>query len=141
MVAGIWVHHYIWLYNLLTISEDRHVEHMREGISYVFAHQINFVCLPDLASLCTSSSKTPFPVSANADSSLCALHSCLTQPITSWPVMGDMARFCLNSSLALHLLPWHLPQTQSVNTRKPSEAEDKQRSQSPPVRPTHTLTL
>lgn len=112
-------------------------------ISCVFVHRTNFVCLPDRASLSISSSKTPFPFYANADPSLCALHSFPTQPITSWPVMGEMAHFCLNSSLALYLVPWHIQQTQSVNTRKPSEAEDKQRSQSPAVRPTraHTHSL
>ncbi len=51
-----------------------------------------------------------------------------------------MAYFCLNSSLALHLVPWYLLQTQSVNTRNPSETEDKQRSQSPAARATHTHT-
>lgn len=109
-------------------------------ISCVFVRRTNFVCLRDRASLSIHSSKTPFPFFANADPSLCALHSFPTQQITSWPVTGEMAHFCLNSSLALHLVPWHIQQTQSVNTRKPSEAEDKQRSQSPAVRPTRTHT-
>lgn len=106
----------------------------------VCLYRTNFVCLPDRASHAISSSKTSFSFYANANPSLSTLHSCPAQLITSWPVTWEMAHFCLNRSLALHLVPWHLLQTQTVNTREPSEAEDKQRSPSPDVRPTpHTL--
>lgn len=54
----------------------------------VCLYRTNSVCLPDRMSLAISSSKTSFPFSANANPSLCALHSCPAQQITSWPVTG-----------------------------------------------------
>ncbi len=54
----------------------------------VCLYRTNSVCLPDRTSLAISSSKTSFPFSANANPSLCALHSCPAQQITSWPITG-----------------------------------------------------